>query len=336
MNSVGCDLHKKSITMHVKDQDRKTLGSRRFECDDAQGITRWLRGFEPFRLVVEATGTYEWFAQLVEPLAERVVLAHPAKLRVIAESTRKSDRLDAKVLADFLALDMIPQAYRPTPRQREHRRWVRHRHYLRRRITSVRNRMRYLLSSYNADRLDLFTRRGRQAVGRLNLQAADRFAFDQMWREYDLYFEQLNEVDKALRTFAETAPTTEAQAREVLRTIPGVGPVTTEVFLSEVADVRRFGSQKKVVAYAGLAPGQRESAGKRRDLNITHCGSGMLRWALNQASWQLVRRDLKWRRIFENLTRRRGKKRAITAISRRLLCVMASMVMNGQRYRAAV
>jgi len=335
MNSIGCDLHKKSITMHVKDQDRKTLASRRFECDDAPGITRWLRRFEPFQLVVEATIGYEWFVQLVAPLAERVLLAHPAKLRVIAESTRKSDKLDAKMLAEFLALDMIPEAYRPTPRQRQHRRLVRHRHYLRRRMTSVRNRMRHLLSNYNADRLDLFTRRGRQAVGELKLQAADRFAFDQMWREQDLYLEQLNQVDKALHAFAETAPTTEAQAREVLQTIPGVGPVTTEVFLSEVADVRRFGSQKKVVAYAGLAPGQRESAGKRRDLGITHCGSGMLRWALNQASWQLVRRDLKWRRIFENLAQRRGKKRAITAISRRLLCVMASMVMNGQRYRVA-
>ena len=49
------------------------------------------------------------------------MLAHPKELRVIAESTRKSDRLDAQVLAEFLALDMIPAAYRPTPRQRQHR-----------------------------------------------------------------------------------------------------------------------------------------------------------------------------------------------------------------------
>jgi transposase len=118
----------------------------------------------------------------------------------------------------------------------------------------------------------------------------------------------------------------------LLQTIPGVGFITTEVFLSEIADLRRFRSQKKVVAYAGLAPGQRESAGKRKDLGITHAGSGMLRWALNQASWQLVRRDLKWRRIFEDLAKRRGKKKAITAISRRLLCVMTAVVTSGRPY----
>jgi len=64
--------------------------------------------------VVEATASYEWFLRLVESSADRVVLAHPNKLRVIAESTRKSDKLDAQVLAEFLALDMISEAWRPT------------------------------------------------------------------------------------------------------------------------------------------------------------------------------------------------------------------------------
>jgi hypothetical protein len=72
----------------------------------------------PQELVVEATASYEWFVQLVEPFAKRVVLAHPGKLRVIAESTRKSDNLDAKLLAGILASGHIPQAYRPTLRQR--------------------------------------------------------------------------------------------------------------------------------------------------------------------------------------------------------------------------
>ncbi len=89
-----------------------------------------------------------------------MVLAHPKKLRVIAESTRKSDKLVAQVLAEFLALEMIPEAYRPGPRQRAHRVLVRHRHYLRGRLTSVRNKMRRILSDYNADRVDLFTRVG--------------------------------------------------------------------------------------------------------------------------------------------------------------------------------
>ena len=61
----------------------------------------------------------------------------------------------------------------------------------------------------------------------------------------------------------------------------------------------------------------------------------MLRWVLNRASWQLVRRCGRWREIFEAIAKQRGKKKAITAISRRLLCVMTSIVNSGRPYREA-
>jgi len=335
MHSIGCDLHKKTITMCVVNQARVPSASRRFSCTDTAGITAWLTEFRPFQLVVEATASYEWFVKLIEPSADRVILAHPGKLRVIAESTRKSDKLDARVLAEFLALDMIPEAHRPSPRQRAHRNLVRQRYYLRKRTTSVKNRIRRVLSNYNGDFPDLFSirarREGRHMPG--SLSAADRFVLVQLWKEYDFHIEQTDAIEKAIRKLAASAPIPEAQVRRLLRTIPGVGEVTVEAFISEVGDVRRFGSQKKVAAYAGLSPGQRESAGKVKELNITHRGSRLLRWALNQASWQLVRRDLRWRAIFEGLAKRRGRKRAITAISRRLLCVMVSMLQHGQAYR---
>ncbi|MCY3024283.1 MAG: IS110 family transposase [Planctomycetota bacterium] len=337
MHFIGTDLHKKTITMHVVDQARRTVAAQRLDCSDTEGITTWLAQFRPFQLVVEATASYEWFVQLVEPLAERVVLAHPGKLRVIAESTRKSDQVDAKVLAEFLALDMIPPAYRPTPRQRAHRRRVRYRYSLVCRMTALKNRIRRILSDYNADCPDLFSRRARLAKRQMpsKLSATDQWVLEQLWLEYDFQQERMTAADQGLREFAASAPVPEAQARALLRTIPGVGEVTVEAFLSEIGDVRRFGSQKQVVAYAGLAPGQRESAGKTKELGISHRGSRIVRWALNQASWQLVRRDLRWRRIFEGLAKRRGKKKAITAISRRLLCVMVSLVVSGQGYHLA-
>ncbi|SRR6266404_161475 len=334
MYFIGSDLHKKTITLHVVDQARRTVASRRFSCSDTGAMIAWISQFIPFRIVVEATASYEWFVQLVEPFADRVVLAHPGRLRVIAESTRKSDKLDAKTLAEFLAMDMIPEAHRPTPRQREHRILVRQRYYLRKRTTSVKNRIRRILSNYNADFLDLFSVSARKEGRHLPacLSTSDRFAMVQLWEEYDLYLRQTDEVEQAIRRLAATAPIAEAQARTLLHTIPGVGEVTVEAFISEVGDVRRFGSQKKVAAYAGLSPGQRESAGKVKELNITHRGSRLLRWALTQAAWQLVRRDLRWRTIFEGMARRRGKKKAIIAIARRLLCMMVSIVQQGRQY----
>jgi transposase len=257
-------------------------------------------------------------------------------MRIIAESTRKSDQLDAQVLAEFLALDMIPESYRPSKRQRAHRILVRHRSYLSRRLTSVRNKIRRILSNYNADREDLFTEMGLVYLSKTAVLEADRFVLDQLLVELRTYTQQLAEADKRLEAFAQEAPAKEAEARAILDTIPGVGPVTINVVVSELGDIGRFRSQKKACAYAGLVPGQRESAGRTRELSITKEGPRLLRWVLVQAAWRLVNTTTRWRGIFEGILKRRGKKKAIVAVARRLLCVMVSMLQSGRSYRAAM
>jgi len=250
--------------------------------------------------------------------------------------SRKSDKLDAQILAEFLALDMIPEAYRPSKRQRAHRILVRQRCYLSRRVTSVRNKIRRILSNYNADRADLFTEEGLAYLSKVSVLEADRFVLDQLVSEWRSYTEQMKEADKRLSSFAKDAPAKEAEARAILDTIPGVGPVTIDVVISELGNIRRFRSQKKVCAYAGLVPGQRESAGHSRELGITKEGPRLLRWVLVQAAWRLTNTTARWRRIFEELVKRRGKKKAIVAIARRLLCVTASLLQSGRAYKAAM
>src|SRR5437588_158961 len=180
MNYVGIDLHKKTISIWAVDQERRKVAHQRLACSAPEVIVDYFRKLGAFQAVVEATASYEWLVRLIEPLAERVVLAHRKKLRIIAESTRKSDKIDAQVLAEFLALDMIPQAYRPTPRQREHRVLVRHRCYVQRRITSIRNKIRWLLSAHNADRKDLFSSEGLAYLEQVKLSESERFAVQQL------------------------------------------------------------------------------------------------------------------------------------------------------------
>jgi transposase len=138
---------------------------------------------------------------------------------------------------------------------------------------------------------------------------------------------------KRLRAFAAQGSPQEQEDRQRLRTIPGVGEVTVEVLLAELAGPRRFSSAKQVVAYVGLAPGQRESAGKRKNLSIEKTGSPLLRWVLVQAAWQLVRRSHKWGLIHARLQIRVGRKKAIIAVTRRLLCVAHALLQKRENYR---
>jgi transposase len=335
MNFVGVDLHKKVISICIVSEEQEVVYRQRLACACEEKIREWFAQRVPFQVVVEATASYEWFVRLVEPMAERVVLAHPKKLRVIAESTRKSDKLDAQVLAEFLALDMIPEAHRPTPRVREHRSLVRHRVYVQRRITSVKTKIRRILSNYNVDRTNLFSRSGMEYLGEVKVSAADRFVLDQLIEEWQQHHRRLLAVGKQLGAFAKEAPVAEREARAVLETIPTVGPVTIDVVLSELGDVRRFRSQKRAVSYAGLAPGHRESAGRVKQLGISKEGSKLLRWILTEAAWRLVGKTRYWGQIYERLRNRCGPKKAIVAVARRLLCVMISMLQSGRRYRLA-
>jgi transposase len=333
MKYVGIDLHKKTIVLCVVDKDRKVLERQRFLCQTVERITAYFSQLGPFQFVVEATATYEWLVQLLEPLAESWVLAHPSKMRVIAESTKKTDKLDAQTLAEFLALGMVAKAYRPTARQREHRVLVRHRVQCRQWVSRLKCQIRHLAATYNADRPDLFdVDRLEELRQRKDLTGADRFVLEQRVKSYDEALQRLLEAKVRLKSFATKGPQAEQKEREIVQSAPGVGEAVCEVVLAELADADRFGSIKQATAYAGLVPGKRESDGKSKDLGITKKGSRLLRWAMVQAAWQAVRHSVRWRTVYDQLKRRRGSKRAIIAVARRLLGVLASMLKAGEKY----
>jgi len=336
MKYVGVDLHKKSISICVvvlEGRKRKVLARKRFACQDVDGIYQFFRELGTFQVVVEATASYEWFAGLVERLADRVVLAHPKKLRIIAESKYKTDKIDAWVLAEFLALDMIPEAYRPTPRQREHRALVRYRYYVQKRTVSVRNKMRHILANYNADVKELFTAQGLAYLGEQKVSAADRFVLNHLLEEWREHRRRLVEAEKQLETFAKEAPLAEQESRQVLATFPLAGPVTIDIVLSEVGDVKRIRSLKRAGSFAGLAPGFRESAGRRKEQGITKEGPRLLRWAMIQLAWRVVGRTAYWGGIFAKLEHRVGKKKAIVAVARHLAEAAYWMLTKGEVYR---
>lgn len=336
MKYVGVDLHKQIIVLCVVvvvGGQRQVLSRRRMACRDTAAIGEFFASLGLFQVAVEATAAYEWFLALIERQAERIVLVHPRKMRIIAESRRKTDRLDAQILAEFLASGELPEAWRPTPRVRQHRALVRQRDAHRRRISGLKCRLRNVLAHYNADEPRLFTGEGREHLARTALNPADRFVADQLLAELDFQLAQRSAVDRRLVEFAASASIAEREARAVLESVPGVGPVTIEIVLSELGDIRRFRTQADVVQYAGLAPGVRESAGVRHGQAITKEGSRLLRWTMIELSWRLVTKTRRWGFLYEKLRARCGAKKAIVAVARRVLCVLASMLKSGQRYR---
>jgi transposase len=337
MKYVGIDLHKKTIVICVVHKDRTVLERKKFLCADVKNITAWFAQLGAFQFVVEATATYEWLVQLLEPLAADWMLAHPGKMRVIAESTKKTDKLDAQTLAEFLALGLIPKAYRPNARQREHRKLVRHRAKCQQRISRLKCQIRQVAASYNADARALFQEDQLERLQqRPDLTAADRFLLSEYVGDYEQALQRLKAAKAELKRFGAGGSVVEQAQREILRSAPGVGEVVSEVVLAELGDGDRFHSLKDATAYAGLVPARRESDGKGKELGITKKGSALLRWAMVEAAWVAVAQSVRWRGVYEALKRRRQAKRAIIAVARRLLAVLVSMLKSGTKYRGSV
>src|SRR5262249_43530979 len=158
------------------------------------------------------------------------------------------------------------------------------------------------------------------------------FVVEQLLESLRHFGGQLRAMNVRLAEFARTAPTAEREARQVLETVPCVGPVTIDVVLSELGDVRRVRSEKQAAAYAGLAPGIRQSAGRSKQLGITKEGSGLLRWVLIETAWRVVGKTRRWGQIYEKLRARIGGKKAIVAVARRLLGVMVALLRSGRSY----
>lgn len=339
MKFIGADLHKKTITFCVlsegKNRKLEMVTTRRLHCALPGLIEEFLHEQGQAELVVEATIGFDWFAALAEKVCRRVVIAHPGKLRIIAESTRKSDKVDARILAEFLAKDMIPEAWRPTPRVRQHRSLIRYRHRLVRRRTSVKNTIRGILTRYNADRSDLFTRKGWAAALKTDLHAAEKWILEQHKADLDGIRKQLSAIEVKLDAFEEEASVAEREARAVLATMPSVGPVTIDVVLAELGDWRRFKNADAVAAFAGLDPGVRCSDETRHNLRLTRAGSPLLRYTMIQLAHRLKRTTARWRSIYTKLEKRIGAKKATCAIARRLLITMYAMLRDGRAYQMA-
>ena len=200
----------------------------------------------------------------------------------------------------------------------------------------IKNTARGVLTRYNQDRANLFSVAGREHVEGLGdiLLQEDAWVLDDLFDELKEQTARLKKVEKRLEEFAQSAPLREREARAVLDTMPGVGLVTIETILAELGDWTRFKNGAAVVSYAGLDPGVRDSDGRRKGLKITKAGSPLLRWVMIQPAHRM-KRTSRWGRVFEQISRRAGKKKATVAMARRLLTVIFAMLRDGREYQMA-
>jgi len=239
---------------------------------------------------------------------------HPLQCKAIASARLKNDKVDAAILAQLLRADLLPEAWIAPPPVRELRALVRHRIQLVRLRTLLRNRIHAILADHGQDRpAGCWSGPGRQWLASLELPAASREVIDDDLALIDALQQPVDRLDWELHQRAKADPRV-----KVLTRLPGVGPFTALVILAETGDVSRFGSARKLAAWAGLTPTVRGSDRTVRHGHISKQGSAWLRWILCEAA-QTAKRHPDFAASYQAIAHRRGKKIATTAIARKLL-----------------
>jgi len=364
----GLDVHKKSITACVlwaegkgRRKEKRTFGTF---TQDLLSLLDWLKQCGVTHVAMESTGVYwkpVW--NILEGQLEQVLLVNAQHIKAVPG--RKTDQKDSEWIADLLQHGLLRGSFVPPRPTRELRDLTRYRVSMAEECNRISNRIQKVLEDANVKLASVATD-ALGASGRAMLEAmvageedSEKLAemskgllrnkrellkqalTGRVTEHHRFMFRQLLEdlrhaESKMAKIEAEIdrrmGPFVEAVTR--LKTIPGVDRVTAWGLLAEIGfDLKQFPSSAHLASWAGLCPGNHESAGKRLS-GKTRKGSHTLRRCLCQAAWAITRLKKHYLAAFyHRLAARRGRKRAIIAVAHALLVMAYHMLQRNIDYR---
>ncbi len=330
---LALDIHKYySIVAGVNFEGEVVLEPMRVE---HAGLSGWLEKHiqSTDYIVIEST-TNAWFVyDLLEPLAEKVLVANPIKVKQIAQARVKTDIRDTLILARMLAANMIPAIWVPPVAVRNLRYLLSQRRHLMGMHTQTVNRMhsvahRHHLSHPKGKRFNEQNTAWQQDD---ELSDEEKFQLDLDMATEKHLSEQAGKITKKLARMSHEKPWAESML--YLMQMPGFGVVTGMTVLAAIGDITRFDDFKKLSSYSGLTPGVEQSGTKNRGKKITKEGRKDLRWALVEVAQRAVKSDPFWGRRFQELCRRMHRNQAIVVIAHRLLELVWFVLTRHQPYR---
>lgn len=302
---IGSDLHARSVSFAVLDQDGKVV--REFSVRTRpEEVLEAIGPYRPEVLVaVEAIGSYYWFVDTLIEAGIIVKLVHPLMVKAISYAKVKTDRVDARTIANLLRMDHLPEAY-IYPRERRPIRDL-----SRRRAALVSERSMHYRTIQTMHQQAALTAPGREKVKRLGAEelksrfshSASKLYVGSLVAINTSMSEEVEAMEDYLRVECSKDP-----RYALMRRIMGIGEVYAQTILLESGDVKRFPSPRQYVSYARLVPGSDNSGGKMKDGHNRNQGNARLKNAYRQAATYAVIHDPTIGRFFERKLRKVHKR----------------------------
>jgi transposase len=327
--AVGLDVHREFCEVAICEDGRTRLAGR--VPSTPAGIRSLAENLvSSDRVALEVTGSCWEVARILEPQVNRVVVVSPDDTG-ITSARAKTDKLDARALANLLWRGELEAVWMPDERCRILRRRLARRQQL----VWSRSRSKNEIHAALQRRLqpkppcsDLFGVKGRQWLARLKLPMEERESGGAGVRHGAFLDSEIAAVERLIAKQALSWP----EIRRLM-TVPGVNLICAASFIAAVGNPDRFMTSRKLVAYLGLDPKVKQSGeAPARSGRISKRGSPSARWALVEAAWTAVLQPGPLHAFYERTRNRRGHGKAIVATARKLAVLFWCMLTRTEDY----
>lgn len=327
---IGVDFHMQFSFVSVMDSNGNIIEQRSLSHLDVPGIRGFFSRFAPDASVsVEATRSWYWFVDLLQDLGLSVNLVHPKKTRIIAESTIKTDKIDASVLAHLDRCQFLPKAFIPDLQSRSLRELLRYHLSLVKFRTATKNKIHALLAKLNIHHSfsDLFGKAGLEFLSKASLPDIFRLELN----GYTNLLDHLKESIDAVTLVVKNSCTVSPMASRLFQ-VPGLGHFSALLLAAEIADIHRFASFKKFSSYSGLAPSTHQSGSKIYHGRIIKDSNPYIRCVLIEAVSHAIKKDNSLYWFYQRIAKKHGPNKARVATAHKLAKIIYFMLLKNQDY----
>ena len=332
MRSIGMDVHRSFAQVAVFDRGKVTAEFRvELEHDAVVAFGQKLRKDD--EVILEATGNTSAIVRLLTPFVARVAIANPLQVKAIAHARVKTDKVDAKILAQLHAAGFLPEVWVADDDTLNLRRLVSERAALVRSVRRVKSRVQAVLHANLVPKYSghLFGKGGRDWLSTAPLPKAERDLLARHLDELDWLNGKLENLDGAIARIA----LDDTRTRKLM-TIAGISSVVATAVIAAIGDISRFPTPDRLASYFGLTPRVRQS-GDRGAIHgrISKQGNAIARTMLIEAAWSAASVPGPLRAFFLRIKDRKGLNVAAVATARKIANLIWHLLTKEAPYRWA-
>lgn len=326
---VGVDVHKSKYAVAVLSANGV---SHHFVAPaDNNGLLKQFqdRGVKVEALAYEAGLTgFGLYRACVEAGVRALVVAACRMPRPVTRSA-KTDKVDCLKLAEYLAKGLLKSIAVPSEDQEATRAEMRRRNQLTRELSELKTRIKSFLTFHGLSEpagLKSWSEYGLAELKKMPMHPALRDTLDSLLRQYQFFIEEQRLLERKIKEAV-------IPVDDILQSTPGVGPLTSAVFRTEIFDPQRFQRPEELASFIGLAPVISQSGQRSGTARLVPCGQGKLRSMLIEAAWIMMRRETWATEFYNRILRRSGKsQKAIVALARKLAVILWKLLLDNRRY----